>query len=391
MADTAALKKNLEKVSYGTAGVLAVILVAIPFTMTGKVKKSTAEVEERTGLLADKKNQRTPSVQGVTFTSSALSKIWVVDPDESTPRWYTQSCPSILRVFSDAPASEVIHEAPCITSIELVREEDTKKPLLRVTGTIGPVEHASIVRVSLERKEGDGNWERVPGFDEAESFTFDDTNIKEGELYTYRASSEVKPEIHNGKMSVLASGSTAKQASKNELATAEPIPVDIAIQISGFSDPVVDAISAVKGVLYYFDYSEGKSKRIRPPGTSKGWERGFTFGEDIDGKPRYRFDRVTPETKTIRIVDNLTKKKTTYKQDARKGLAKTDTWESVTDDCGAGAAADEDDADTAAGDTAAGKAGAAKKAGGAKKAAGSTETAPKKSSGGRRKRRGFGE
>jgi hypothetical protein len=385
MADGTQMKTNIDKVSYGVGGALAVILLALPFLLGGTVKESTAGVEKRTERLEEKKKESTDLEVGeLKFSQNDLSDLWLVSGDDAKPIWRTQRRPALVRIYGMKEVPNAVHVAPCVTSIELVRDPDTRTPVLRVTAETGSESaHIVVDKVVLERKVGeDGEWAEVPGFSEAGSFTYDDKNVEAGQSYAYRCTSFAKPVETDGEASKLEPDDVEKVS--NELSTDAAIPHDLAMRITNFGDLNRDPIPRYRGIMQVWDYAEAKKKAFRQAVASKGWERGFEFGDKLDdGKLRYRVRRVVPEEKMVTIDDRLTGESEKFTQKGTRALRPTEGWDIVTHDCTPAPAGDaEDTADAGT------KAGA--KAGTTKKAGASTGSASSKKTGGAGTAKGAG-
>ena len=308
MADSTQMKKNIDKVSYGVAGGLSVILLALPFLLGGAVKESTAKVEKRTDELKDRKSKESVGLEvgELKFSQNELADLWLVSGDSAQPVWRTQRRPAVVRIYSTEPPKEGVHGAPCLTSVELVRNPESRKPLLRVTGEIGEIAYTEVDKVVLERKVGEeGEWAEVPGFAEAGNFSYDDKDVGHGKSYTYRCTSFARAVATNGETSNLKPEDVEKVS--NELSTASAIPFDLAMRITNFGDLSQDLTPRYRGIMQIWDYAEGKKKPYREAVASKGWERGFEFGANLDdGKPRYKVRRIVPEDSVVTIDDRLT-------------------------------------------------------------------------------------
>ena len=335
MADSTQMKKNIDKVSYGVAGGLSVILLALPFLLGGAVKESTAKVEKRTDELKDRKSKESVGLEvgELKFSQNELADLWLVSGDSAQPVWRTQRRPAVVRIYSTEPPKEGVHGAPCLTSVELVRNPESRKPLLRVTGEIGEIAYTEVDKVVLERKVGEeGEWAEVPGFAEAGNFSYDDKDVGHGKSYTYRCTSFARAVATNGETSNLKPEDVEKVS--NELSTASAIPFDLAMRITNFGDLSQDLTPRYRGIMQVWDYAEGKKKPYREAVASKGWERGFEFGANLDdGKPRYKVRRIVPEDSVVTIDDRLTGTNEKFTQKGTRALRPIDSWDIVTHDC----------------------------------------------------------
>ena len=406
MADKADLKKNLDKISYVVGAIIAVVLIAFPFFLGGKVKDLTARVEDSTQQLnANKEKVQEQQVDGVDFETSRLDDLWTATGDSVKPRWNGHLKPGVLRVFNDEPPPEASHSSPCLTSAELIRDAESRTTYLQVSGTMSPDNKNVVIdKVILERRVSEGTWAEVKDFAEAGDFTYDDKGVQAGMKYEYRCTSVVTPSVVNEKTAIL--GAEDKSKTSNELLMDEAVPYDVALQIQGFGDLNKDPVERFYGSIKYWDYAAEKEVRLRQSTATTGWTKNFQFGEKIDeegNKLLFLVRRITPETQSVNLLYQGNNRRETFKRVKGSKLRPTAGWEAVTHDCSPPAPVDPGAAGVAvpegSGEKGTGAAVASPKTkpGPPKetpKAAGSSGTAgakKKPTESGRRKRRGFGD
>jgi hypothetical protein len=338
MADTTALKKNVDKIAYAVGAVLAIAILSLPFLLGAGVKRSTAKVIDRTEELRDVKRKVGKVIPDpIAFKAAEIDELWNVSRDDKAPAWYTEIKPAVLRVYSEAPDVQVVHNPPGIVSIELVRDGEKRRPYLRVTGKVSSKnEYMKIDRVVLERKVDQGDWEAVPGFAEAGDFTYEDRAVEPGKLYAYRVTSYAEPVLGpNGRLAKIEAA--ARSRTSNELATTEPVPWDLAVQIRAMTDTSKESVLWFQGRIEYWDYRQNKKVLAKLPlqAQSPAWTENTAFGEEINGRPpRFLIKRIRPEAEfqEVQIEDRLLRGEPHKFRVSDKLVRKVDSWPAVTFD-----------------------------------------------------------
>ena len=246
--------------------------------------------------------------------------------------WVTENKPASLRLWNDVPPPVAVHEPGGVISIELVRDAQKKKPFLKVSGKVSSKnQHIEIEELVLEKKVGDGEFEAVEGFSAVTDFVYEDTDIVSGQNYGYRFVSNAVPAGVAEGLPAPILGEAARTMSSNELFTEVPVPLDLTVKVRGYLDELSDSPKLV-GQIIYWDYSKAEKVVKKNRTMTEEWIKGFVFGEDHKGKPRYSIRSIVPEESSrlhgVTINDNLAGKKIVFKKESQDPPA-VDSWEPV--------------------------------------------------------------
>ena len=331
MANSSKIKQKLDIVSYAVAAVLAVSVLALPsfLSSTGSStqEKLTDEIKKLDAKVAEA--NRDPAPEAPQW-SSEVSSLWSVSSSGERASWVTENKPASLRLWNDIPAAVAAHAPGGGVSIELVRDSQKKGPMLRVTGKLSSKnQHIEVEQIVLEKKTGDGEFKAVEGFESVEDFVYEDTDVLPGKTYGYRfVSSAIPAQVADGLPSPILDAA-ARTMSSNELLIENPVPMDLVVKVGSYVD--VQLAPKLLGQILYWDYSEAKKVTLRTRGPDGAWGKGFAFGEDHNGKPRFGIRTIVPEkvkSHGVTIDDHLTGKKIVFKKETTS-LPSVDSWDTV--------------------------------------------------------------
>ena len=380
MAENEGLKRNLDKISYGVAIVLAIGIIALPLVFgnsTGKLVEDTRE--EVTQLRGRIESNDNAPLQDVPSWNEELSKSWDVPTADEAAEWVAYVQPAVVKKYDTTPPPVGMHEPGAITQIEVLRDAEKKKAYLRVMGKLSTSNaHVEISRIDLERKEDDKDWVLVPDFAETTDFTYDDHDVEAGKLYAYRFTSTAEPvKVEAGAKQPEPPANRQQQSLELVVSDVVPNEVSFILRGAGF---VTDIDPKVHGELKFWDYENDKVKTLRS-NAAQPWISKFGFGGKLEnGKNRFEIYRILPETQQVQIRDLSTTPSTKIMFDTKnKKHRPVGLWTPATQALPEEAAAEEEESGTEeAADTPAPE----------KKAA----PAPKKPKTGKRSgRRGFGK
>ena len=295
MADSSKIKQKLDIVSYAVAAVLVVAAFALPSFVSSAGSATREEVRKQLLELGTKVREANeyPSPETPQW-SSEVSALWSVSSSGERASWVTENKPASLRLWNDIPAAVAAHASGGVVSIELVRDSQKKSPMLRVTGKLSSKnQHIEVEQIVLEKKTGAGEFKAVEDFESVEDFIYEDTDVLPGQTYGYRfVSSAVPAQVADGLPSPILDAA-AMTMSSNELLTENPVPLT--------------------------------------RGPDGAWGKGFAFGEDHNGKPRFGIRTIVPEkvkSHGVTIDDHLTGKKIVFKKETTS-LPSVDSWDTV--------------------------------------------------------------
>ena len=331
MADSSKIKQKLDIVSYAVAAVLVVAALALPSFVSSAGSATREEVRKQLLELGTKVREANeyPSPETPQW-SSEVSALWSVSSSGERASWVTENKPASLRLWNDIPAAVAAHASGGVVSIELVRDSQKKSPMLRVTGKLSSKnQHIEVEQIVLEKKTGAGEFKAVEDFESVEDFIYEDTDVLPGQTYGYRfVSSAVPAQVADGLPSPILDAA-AMTMSSNELLTENPVPLDLVVKVGSYADEQLEP--KLLGQILYWDYSAAKKVTLRTRGPDGAWGKGFAFGEDHNGKPRFGIRTIVPEkvkSHGVTIDDHLTGKKIVFKKETTS-LPSIDSWDTV--------------------------------------------------------------
>ncbi len=335
MAESKDLKQKLDVISYVAAGILSLGVLALPMLNSGKASGQAENILQKLqpGLKEEMEKADQHPIPPAPQWAGELAVLWEVPgTGEEKAAWVTENKPASLRLWNDVPPPVAVHEAGGVVSIELVRDAQKKKSFLRVSGKVSSKnQHIEVEELVLEKKVGDGEFQVVEGFSAVTDFVFEDTDIVSGQNYGYRfASNAVPAGVAEGLPEPILNADARSRVS-NELVTEAPVPLDLTVKVRGYTDELSDHPKLV-GLITYWDYSKAQKVVKKNRAMTEEWKKGYVFGEDHEGKPRYSIRSIVPEESSrlhgVTINDNLAGKKIVFKKESQDPPS-VDSWEPV--------------------------------------------------------------
>lgn len=334
MSDNSQLKQKLDVISYVVAGILSLVLLAIPSFVSSSASETEASVKSQLKKLKKKvKDANTTPIEETPQWSSELRAMWTVNSSVEKASWITENKPASLRLWNDVPAPVAVHEPGGVVSIELVRDGETKSSSLRVTGKLSSKnQHVEIEKIILERKAGEEEFKAIEGFEEVNDFVYEDADIQPGKIYSYRFSTVAVPgQVQEGLPAPILAA-TAASRSSNELATEFAVPMDLVIKVSRYVYVDERIEPKLLGQITYWDYVKGAKVTMKSRTPEEAWGKGDTFGGAHEGKSRFGIRRIVPEKESkyhgVTIDDHLTGKRLVFKKES-KALPSIESWDTV--------------------------------------------------------------
>jgi hypothetical protein len=271
MADDDKWGRNIDKIAYGAAGIVGIIVLMIPFVFGGQIRDGECSAEVET--LRDRIERQPAAIrealqkgQDEPVLKDLLAKQWTVGPAVShDPVWVTELQPVLIRKTPQKAQEVPVHVAGKVTEVSCDRDPAKKVPFLVVKGSAGEGnQHVVIRKAALLRKEGEGAFAPVPAFTALSadgSFEFKDYTVEPGKTYAYQLRTTV---ARDGKAPAEVKALDPKEAEKTSdpLGPTPPVPHEFWLSISSFQGPDAanpQAKPRFFGKLKYWDYKAGKA------------------------------------------------------------------------------------------------------------------------------------
>ena len=271
MAEDDKWGQSIDKIAYGVAGLLGLVVLAIPFLFAGQIRdgECSAEVEAlktRVERQPEMVRQALEKATSEVPLKDLLVKQWTVGAAVSQdPPWVTELQPVLIRQIPQKPLEVPTHEAGKITEVSCDRDPEKKVTFLIVKGMAGEKnEHVVIKKAVLLRKEGEGEFAAVPdfpGLSGGGSFEFKDYAVEPGKTYAYELKTTVAKDT---KAPAEVKALDPKEADKvsEPLGPTPPVPYDFHAVIVSFEAPDPqnpNPVARFFGKLKYWDYKAGKA------------------------------------------------------------------------------------------------------------------------------------
>jgi len=315
---------NLDKIAYGVAGLVGLIVLCIPLLFSGEDRSGALSyaVEKLEKKVGDQRDQL-PAVDPV--------KLGVIEKDQWTagaaltldPDWLTEREQVFVKKLEKDPEQHAIHKPASVTEVSCQRDPAKRIVYLLVKGAPHPEnDYVILKKVEILRKAGEGEFAAVGTVPPAPELEFKDEKVVAGTAYSYKIRTTVvaDPKVPN----VLFDPAHAVQESEAALdASAVPYEFSISSLNIDAQEPKFFA------KLLYWDY-----KAAKPVGGSiKDFKEKDTFA---DG--RYEIFQVPPGEGKVIVKDSVTGAKFTFTTQDSKNPRPVAPWEPIT----AGGASKED-------------------------------------------------
>ena len=312
MADSK-LSAHLDKVAYGVAILIGIVLLVLPFVLGGDISAASDAAKEATRDLKEKIDlQQIPSVSRP-GTVNLLTEQWMPgSPNPRDPQWIHQIAPVLIRNINTGTTELAMHEPPVLTELVCQRDKSARKPTILVKGNLSSENKDVIVKgVELWRQGGDGVFEKIHSEElDTDVFEHIDADVVAGQSYTYRlvsiATKDPEAAAH------IAEPSDERKRSA-DLGPTPPTPYDVSARIySIIGEPGKNL--AVMAKVEYWDYEAEELKGDKRPKIRQERER-FENG-------RFEFFPIDPLNRRCRLRDHETRAQHRFKQgDKEKPVA----------------------------------------------------------------------
>jgi len=298
---------HLDKLAYGVASLLGIVLLVLPFVMGGDISAASEEAKKQTQSLKAKiEDQRNPSMN-VPGTADLLADQWT--PGQQNPRdpkWIHQIAPVLIRKITSGSKEPAAHMASELTEVTCQRDSAARKATLSIKGNLSAENKDVVVSgVELWRRAGEGVFEKIHTETlDTDVFEYIDEDVTPGEKYSYRLVSiaGLDPEAEKH-----ISAPTRERMPSADLGPTPPVPHDVSARIYSISGQPEHDDLAVMAKVEYWDYETGEMKGDKRPKLRKERER---FGD----KKQFEFFPIDPLNRRCRLRDHQTRAQYRFKQ-----------------------------------------------------------------------------
>ena len=292
------LSQNVDKIAYGVAGVVGLLVLALPFLVGGTAPKET-EAAEQMRMLKERTGEEPKVPPPPPPLKESIDKQWEVGPAVADdPAWVIDRMPLVVRKIPKPPDETPVHAPGKITEIACGRDAAKKVPFVIVKGALGEGnQHVVLDKVLLLRREGSGELAPIPEFKAGAggTFEFEDRAVEPGKMYAYAVRTVAKREPSAAE-AVKALPAAEAEKTSEPLAMTSVVPFDFYLSISIFEPSKQDAPPRIQGKLSYWDYQAGKLVQVKG-GASVPFEEREKFD-------RFEFLRIEDTASKVTIRDN---------------------------------------------------------------------------------------
>jgi hypothetical protein len=312
--------QNMDKIAYGVAVLLGLVVVAIPAVRS---HSGPDELSYQEQALKERIDNQKPLEVVQPPLRLELEKQWTAgSPSPLDPRWVTEVPPVLVRAINKTPEGEAVHAPGSITEIDLKRDKDKESVYLHVKYAPGASNALVVIKKwELLRQADEGAFQPAPGFKASGEHEFKDYQVEPGKKYSYKlvTTAELDPKAPER---TKYDEKTARQESA-PLGPTEPVPHDFSITISDVPAPKSqDEPIQFLGKLMYWSYKDMKLVDVN------GGQVRFFKEKDSFADKRYEFSQIIDSPPKV-VIRDMKKNgvKHTFTRDNAKAHRPVKLWE----------------------------------------------------------------
>ena len=321
MADTGSTwSQHIDRIAYGVATVLGLIVLAVPFLFSGSVDSTDLDrliytLEEKAEEQKAKMQPSTPENLGALVRGH-----WSTGkPSRDEVPWVTERPPLFLKLVKKGQGEPANHLPARLSEILCERDAKKQQVFLRVKGFLNPEnQYVKIRKIMIRRSVDSGSFKLVGTVDIFEEFAYEDYDVEPGKTYSYKVITQAKADP-DAPEDVNFSALTERQESE-PLGPTEKVPPDYSLVIAAFDAKVVEK-PRVMAKLWYWDYKKGKLFS-KPSPTFYAEKQKFGSGK------RWQFFQIHPSKGKVLIADKKKLGKDTVTEKAKR--VPVDVWEPLS-------------------------------------------------------------
>lgn len=249
------LLQHIDKISYGVAAVVGIVLLVLPIVTGGDVSGTRDDLNKAINDLETETQRKLFDPPPERELEEEIREQWRPGDGGEDPLWVTGAAPVLLKKAQSIQKRPATHAPGVITEISAHRDPEKKQVYLTVKGAMGAGnEFVTIEKVELFRREGvSGRFERVAEFDG--DFEYHDYDVNAGQTYTYKFTT-VAARDPAAPSNIQGVDSVRQESSEVET---PPIPYDYSVDLKQTvqAQQLGERPSAYANFRYW-DYAEGK-------------------------------------------------------------------------------------------------------------------------------------
>ncbi len=314
---------NLDKIAYGVAGLVGLIVLSIPLLFSGEDRSNTvlSRLEDLKSKAEDQP-RKLPKLDPLPLSKIAEDQ-WTAGPSLTLdPDWSTEREQIFLKKIKKGINQLAVHDACVLAEITCQRDPAKRAVYLQVKGAPSPKnEHVVIKKVELLRKEGDGEFAPVATLTPSSELVHKDETVAAGKTYTYKLRTTAVKDPKAPDNVTFDEKEAVKES--EPLGPTKEVPYEFSLHQIQINNPEEPKFFAR---LIYWDYKKGEAA-----GGQLGKLEEFKE-KDFFAEARYRFFLVLPgdgkEGKVV-VQEVVTNEKDTITT-AQKNPRPVAAWKPLT-------------------------------------------------------------
>jgi len=252
--------QQMDKIAYGVAVLLGLILLVLPFLLSDPVQSHDLEIlvaDLRENAEGQARKREDPNPQNL---GDVVNKHWDAGTASALdPPWVPERAPLFVKLTKNEPGKPAVHLPAAIAEIRCERDAEKQQVFLQVKGALSPDNwYAKVEKIEVERAADGGEFQTVGTATGEPDFAYDDFEVEPGKTYTYKIVTHAVPDPA-APPDVRVQDLRSPQVS-DPLGPTPPVPPDYSFAPVNF-DAKNPERPQVMAKLRYWDYEKGKEMR----------------------------------------------------------------------------------------------------------------------------------
>ena len=287
------LVQHIDKISYGVAGVVGLLLLVLPVVSGGNLAETRTSLNAAADDLATKKQEQLFPPLPERDLKDEIQAQWEPGSGRESQTWITGAAPCLLKRAKSVRKRAGTHSPGVITEISAHRDNGKKQVYLTVKGAMGADnEFVTIESVRFSRRDGaSGAFKPIGTF--KGDFEYQDYRVKAGETYSYKFTT-VASRDPGAPSNILPPEVPEQESAELE---SPAIPYDFSVKIrQTFAAQQLGERPSVMAAFHYWDYDKDA---LVPKSRGQYTEKALVGGK------RYMIWSVDPSKRSILVKDSL--------------------------------------------------------------------------------------